>query len=331
MAVPVPVQRLLCAKYGSICVYPDCTTSLIVSNGEEERFFGEIAHIVSGKPEGPRYDPDFPRYQIDAELNLLVLCERHHHEIDTFVEQWPVERLQALRQDVLARRATGWKPWLPRLSAINYANPVRLSHLALLRGVRTQFPGGAPSRDHGLNTYAWIEAVLDNLAKLDIEARRLTVDFDLRTLRPGDLLVFDRQVRTLHGPSIGAVDKPLAGNLEVDPLIYFSRGGIRLLMPLDPQWITTQTAFTDFSLGAIRMAGLCQIKQRVPVSHPPTTKRKLRGQYLASPLLLGIGEFPHDADLDKRTVFQAWDAENDEEAWVGPWLTDRKDETGADH
>lgn len=222
MAVPVAVQRLLCAKYGNVCAYPECTTNLIVASGDDERFFGEIAHIVSEKVDGPRYDAGFPIEQVDTEPNLLVMCERHHHEIDTFIDQWPIERLQTLRREVLAQTAAGWKPWLPRLSAINYANPVRLGHLALLNGARTRFPAGAPSRIHGLNTFRWVEAVLDNLANLDIDARRLTVDFDLRTLRPGDLLVFDRQVRTLHGVNVDAASKPLVGDLDVDPLIYFS-------------------------------------------------------------------------------------------------------------
>lgn len=328
MAVPVAVQRLLCAKYGNVCAYPGCSQSLIVASGGEERFFGELAHIVSEKPNGPRYDRNFEPDLIDTEMNLLVMCERHHKEIDTFVDQWPVDSLRDLRQGALARAATGWKPWLPRLQAINYANPIRLGHLALLRGVRTRLPLGAPDRARGLNTYLWVEAVLGNLAKLHIEARRLTVDFDLRTLKAGDLLVFDRQVRTLHGVTMKDANRPLAENLEIDPLIYFSRGGIRVVMPLDPQWITTETAFADFRQGVAHLAGLCQIKRRVSPRHPPSTKRKLRGQFLASPLLLGIGAFPHDGDLDERRVTQVSNPETDEDIWLGPWMRAHGPEVG---
>jgi hypothetical protein len=320
VAISVAVQRLLCAKYGNVCAYPGCTTNLIVSDGNGDKFFGELAHIVSGRPGGPRYDPNFPASQINSEPNLLVMCERHHHEIDSFVDEWPTEKLQKIRREVLSQRAVGWKPWLPRLQAINYANPIRLGHLALLQGVPTNFPNGGPDRTPGLGTFRWVQAVLDNVSKLEIEARRLTVDFNLRTLRPGELLVFDRQVRTLHGVKMDAVDRPLTGDLDVDPLIYFSRGGIRLVMPLDPQWITTQTALLDFVQGTVNLTGLCQIKRRVPPSHPPNTKRKPRGQFIASPLLLGIGECPPDADLVERKVFQALDLETGEEIWDGPWL-----------
>ena len=326
MGVPVSIQRLLCAKYGNICAYPQCTQSLIATSRNEERFFGQIAHIVSEKVNGPRYDPSFPKDQIDAEPNLLVMCERHHNEVDTFVTDWPTERLRGLRRDVLEQTANGWQPWLPRLQAISYANPIRLGHLALLRGVRIDLPFGAPSRS-GLNTFMWIQSVLDGLSKLNIETRRLTVDFNLRTLIPGDLLVFDRQVRTLHGVPMDAAETPLTGDLDIDPLIYFSRGGIRVVMPIDPKWITTQTAFLDFTQDVVHLAGLCQIKRRLPPSNPPTTKRKPRGQFLASPLLLGIGALPHDADLEERRVFQAWDTETDEETWIGPWTTGFADET----
>lgn len=317
--VAVAIQRLLCAKYGNFCAYPDCTQGLIVKRGSEERFFGEIAHIISSQPNGPRYDPTFDPELIDTELNLLVMCERHHREIDTFVEQWPVEKLRQLRRNVLATTATEWKPWLPRLQSINYANPIRLAHLALLRGVRTSLPRDAPNRTQGLNVVVWVEAVLQGLAGLDVEARRLTMDLDLRTLRAGDLLVFDRQLRTLHGPAVGDTNSPLTGDLDVDPLVYFSRGGIRVVMPIDPECITTTTAFHEFNQGSIRQAGLCQIKRRIPPGHPPSTKKRPRGQFIASPLLLGIGAYPPDDDLGRRKVFQAWDPETDDEMWVGPW------------
>src|SRR3712207_7633685 len=45
--------------------------------------------------------------------------------------------------------------------------------------------------------------------------------------RSGDLLVFDRQVRTLHGVTMESVSQPLTGNLDIDPLIYFCRAGFQ--------------------------------------------------------------------------------------------------------
>jgi hypothetical protein len=80
---------------------------------------------------------------------------------------------------------------------------------------------------------------LDNV---QLESCRLAKDFDLRTLRPGDLLVFDRQVRTLRAPTIKATSDILTGNLDTDPLIYLARGGVRVVMPLDPDLLTTGSA-----------------------------------------------------------------------------------------
>ncbi|MDP7707519.1 hypothetical protein [Mycobacterium sp. TY815] len=43
---------------------------------------GEEAHIRSGRPNGPRYDPDYPRADIDKYENLMLLCPTHHTMID---------------------------------------------------------------------------------------------------------------------------------------------------------------------------------------------------------------------------------------------------------
>ncbi|BBU22619.1 HNH endonuclease [Mycobacterium xenopi] len=43
---------------------------------------GEEAHIRSGRPDGPRYDPDYPSADIDKYENLMLLCPTHHTLID---------------------------------------------------------------------------------------------------------------------------------------------------------------------------------------------------------------------------------------------------------
>lgn len=43
---------------------------------------GEQAHIRSPKPDGPRYDPKYPKDDLDTYENLVLLCPTHHARID---------------------------------------------------------------------------------------------------------------------------------------------------------------------------------------------------------------------------------------------------------
>lgn len=49
-------------------------------------------------------------------------------------------------------------------------------------------------------------------------------------------------MRTLRAPTIKATSDILTGNLDTDPLIYLARGGVRVVMPLDPDLVTTGSA-----------------------------------------------------------------------------------------
>jgi hypothetical protein len=51
-------------------------------------------------------------------------------------------------------------------------------------------------------------------------------------------------------------DFQLTGELEQDPHIYIERDGRKIYLPLDPRWVTTQTAFTTFTSGIAKLAGV---------------------------------------------------------------------------
>ncbi|MFI5495264.1 hypothetical protein [Actinoplanes sp. NPDC051859] len=53
----------------------------------------EIAHIRSGSPKGPRYDPSYPSSLVDEEENLLLLCGVHHKPVDDHVSAYSVDEL----------------------------------------------------------------------------------------------------------------------------------------------------------------------------------------------------------------------------------------------
>jgi len=264
-------------------------------------YSGEIAHIRSRKPGGPRYDADYPAELVDTFDNVLAMCSNHHQEIDDDVDGWPVERLKALRDAAMeGAQARGWIEWVPRLASIHYANLTRLATLAALEGVSVELPEGSPRSPGWGGPYvaSWIVAVGRALSLMRPQARRLTPDTRLSALEPGSLLLFDRGVRTLRGPGLPRdVERlrPLVGDLDHGPLVYFQREGYRISMPIDPQWITTQSSFLAFSEGSTGMAGLCQILGRDSV--PQGTA--LRGHIVASPFVLGLSR---DREPDLRPM-----------------------------
>jgi hypothetical protein len=43
---------------------------------------GQQAHIRSSKPDGLRYDPEYPTHKLDTYENLILLCPTHHAMVD---------------------------------------------------------------------------------------------------------------------------------------------------------------------------------------------------------------------------------------------------------
>ncbi len=60
---------------------------------------GDIAHIVAQSPGGPRAQYPPPGGFIDAEANLILLCEEHHKLIDSQPQTYPVEKLLQMKTD----------------------------------------------------------------------------------------------------------------------------------------------------------------------------------------------------------------------------------------
>lgn len=98
-AIPEKVKYLLWGKSAGRCqlcnkpVYEDDLT-------HEELNLGELAHIISNSPDGPRGDDNLSaEYTIDIS-NLMLLCRVHHKKIDTaeYVENYPLDLLRDIKR-----------------------------------------------------------------------------------------------------------------------------------------------------------------------------------------------------------------------------------------
>ena len=64
---------------------------------DDESVVGDECHIISGKPNGPRYDPEFPVDKVDSFSNLILLCRVHHKMIEDQPETFTAEKLRQLK------------------------------------------------------------------------------------------------------------------------------------------------------------------------------------------------------------------------------------------
>jgi hypothetical protein len=89
--IPERVRRALYGLSRGHCYAPGCDEPVIVLDGGEPVFVGEIAHIVAAVVSGPRGCMDVP--DREAFENLLILCGRHHKIIDDVRtrDRYPVE------------------------------------------------------------------------------------------------------------------------------------------------------------------------------------------------------------------------------------------------
>ena len=180
--------------------------------------------------------------------------------------------------------------WKPNISQLTYINIPRMSQIAGLEGIQltlNTLPTFVFLNDLGweLNTVMATTGQLVN--KLQVDA--VPIEKVVRTDKDlvGATLSFSALFRTKNGSKLyKARDKRKAlvfsGDVAQDPHIYKKCGSAKLVMMIDPRWITSQTAFGQFASGQQRFAGLCIVN------------RDEKGLILASPLFLGTPKGPWD-------------------------------------
>ncbi len=101
MSVPLTEQKILQLRSGNRCAFPGCNAPLVKKTafGTRLTITGEIAHIISEKPDGPRGGHVLSPGEHDKYANLIFLCSPHHTEVDAHPEVYTVERLRQMKRD----------------------------------------------------------------------------------------------------------------------------------------------------------------------------------------------------------------------------------------
>ncbi|MEM8810006.1 MAG: HNH endonuclease [Cyanobacteria bacterium P01_G01_bin.38] len=93
--------KLLWGRAASRCAFPDCRLQLTQDSATTSNSIpiGEQAHIVAKEPSGPRGNSLLTPGERDSYANLILLCPTHHTIIDKNLEDYPVEKLHALKTE----------------------------------------------------------------------------------------------------------------------------------------------------------------------------------------------------------------------------------------
>ncbi|MBE7506208.1 MAG: HNH endonuclease [Planctomycetia bacterium] len=97
MPIADKTRKILWGRSGNRCAF--CRHELLIaaSSRDDESIVGDECHIVSGRPQGPRYDPEYPAEKLDDPSNLILLCRVHHKMVDDQHQKFSVQKLQSLR------------------------------------------------------------------------------------------------------------------------------------------------------------------------------------------------------------------------------------------
>lgn len=104
-AIPVKIARVLCARSGNKCAFPNCTEELFTTY----RNVGEICHIEGVNPGSARYNPNLSEKEVHDISNLILLCSNHHKEIDENPEKYTIEKLKSIKEVHEERVSRIWR------------------------------------------------------------------------------------------------------------------------------------------------------------------------------------------------------------------------------
>lgn len=97
MTITDKTRKVLWGRSGNRCAI--CRQKLVVDETEldAESVVGDECHIISGTPNGPRHDSNFPPEENNDISNLLLLCRVHHKMVDDQYETYSTELLRSIR------------------------------------------------------------------------------------------------------------------------------------------------------------------------------------------------------------------------------------------
>lgn len=249
-SVPAGEKAKLWKMAMGLCSFKGCWRDLHYSGSDSPQFGAHVAHIAAESATGPRGDDPTPMSERHLYPNLILLCPSHHDEIDTNPELWPSEAVRQMKAEHEAKikelQHAGVR-WSERYLSVDYVNVPRLlafdSGRALDRLTRW---GVSDLRNFESLGYELRLRVLHATSEAaeDWHDRAVPIDSG-RSIEAGQVVSFKKR---FYIKNIAATR--LTRDLESDPHLWTRHGDRRLVIRLDPSWITTATAFSSGAHGS---------------------------------------------------------------------------------
>lgn len=295
MAVSAKTKIKVWGQAAGRCAH--CKEQLIYSEdlGIHESLVGEVCHIFAQSAKGPRANNDMSIEELDSSENLILLCKKHHKYVDDHTNLYPPEDLIKMKTEHvlwISKQLEISKSWNFNLSTIQYLNIPRLTILNAMSGKVITYDIDTSKGLHSLagELLGVLLAYQDLLEKMHPRVCDMPDFSNPIDEQIGMIFKFEDRFGTKNGayPDRNRdFSNYLSGDLRKDPQIYKKFGDWKLSMVIDPMWLTTSTAFSDFipSGGQNKFSGLALIK-----SIDCETK-----QIISTPLVIGIPKSPlHD-------------------------------------
>ncbi|HSS42647.1 MAG TPA: hypothetical protein VLK37_08895 [Solirubrobacterales bacterium] len=225
-----------------------------------------MAHIAASSDEGPRADPSVPAGDRNKYENLILLCPNHHEEIDGEEVRFPADALKEMKahheQWVNQQLAQG-QDWREELSTVDYVNVPRMLLDPAAAGLiearhRAYLAELTTLRDQGFSIGTIAHILGQVVENWQAHALPLASALELGGEAIGARISFEETfwTKNMTGADKQKADFTLSGDIDRDPHIYVKKGGRTVLLPLDPRWVTTSTAFATFTSGNAVLAGV---------------------------------------------------------------------------
>lgn len=291
MSVSNKTTKILWAKSGGKCAFPGCGQDLISVDGS---VIGQVCHMVSRRKDGPRGGEDLHGADIDGEGNLILLCGNHHTLIDDQWQKYPVDLLKQMKrkhEEEIQSHLNMGQPWDVNFTQIYYMNLRRIEMLAAQQGIElsSRIERGKCLCSLGWNLNALMLEIGELIKGLEIRAGELTGQWE--NLQVGQFVAIDAFFYTKNIPTADLVQKGryfATGDLDKDAHLYRKYGEKKCVLTIDPNWLCTSTAFTNFKMGRVKVAGIGMI----------TVLDEEVGIMLVTPYILGTPKTEFDLWLE---------------------------------
>lgn len=147
--------RILCGKAAGMCEFEGCNKRLFYDNVTLAEFNNAfVAHIVASSANGPRGNKVLSPQLSDKLENLMLMCADHHKLIDTNVEEYPVEKLKAMKaahEEKIEKICTLFN--VPKTEIVRFSSPIKGTQTVNIEynlAAKAVLPNKHPASSYGI-------------------------------------------------------------------------------------------------------------------------------------------------------------------------------------